>query len=194
MKNLDLVLVLILAAGAGAVFFSTDFTRNAADPNAGASPLDADYDYYIQDMLTTRFGSEGQALSRLRAARVTHYPDGDRAELLAPRFQSYTDSDSWQVSADTGTLMPDPARAAEERLDLSGNVALHKPLEAGNFIDINTHELTVFVDTEEVFSEAPVTLRTRNMRQEATGMRALLAQDHLQLDNGNGTYDPVPNP
>ncbi len=190
MKNLVLALILIVAAGAGAVFFASSGALDGAATTATASPLDEDYDYYIQDMRTTRFDSGGQPVSQLQAARVTHYPDGDRAELQAPAFKSFgVGTDAWQVSASAGTLSPDAERA-EDRLELQGDVQLYKPVAREDFFDIRTSALTVFPDTEEVTGDAPVTFQTRGSRVDSAGVRARLAEDDITLTDGNATHDP----
>lgn len=194
MKNLVVALILILAAGTGAVYFASSSVQETMAP-ATTSPLDEDFDYYVQDMRATRFGSDGQAVSQLQAARVTHYPDDERAELEAPAFKSFdVNTDAWQVSAAAGTLRPDAERA-EDRLELRGEVELYKLLAREDFLDVRTSELTVFTDSEEVINDAPVTLRMRGSQAEgAKGMRALLAQDYIQLNDSNGTHDPTPRP
>lgn len=195
MKSLYWPLALILLAGvAAALWLAEGKQPETATAESGASPLDADYDYYIQDMLTTRFNSAGQMLSQLQAERVTHYPDGDRAELQAPSYTAFgAAADAWQVSAEAGTLAPDAARA-EDRLELQGQVVLNKPLASGDFVEVRTSALTVFTDAEEALTTAPVAVRTRDTRLDGAGMQALLAQDYIKLNDGRGTHDPTPLP
>jgi LPS export ABC transporter protein LptC len=193
MKNLLLALLVLLAAGAGALYFGAAGREEAAAAASGTSPLDEDYDYYIADMRATRFGSDGQAVSELQAERVTHFPD-DRAELETPAFKSFAgENDEWQASAQAGTLVPDPERG-EDRLELMGAVQLYKPLEAGNFADLRTTTLTVFIDSEEASSTAPYTLQMRGSRMDGVGMSARLPENYFQLDNGKGTHDPAARP
>jgi len=195
MKSLLPALILILAAASFATFYIADIERDdtaAAAPRS--SPLDEGYDYYVQGMRATRFGSDGQAVSQLRAERVTHYPDGDRAELNQPAFDSFGSvNEVWQVSATTGTLMPDIERG-EDRLELAGDVNLRKPLESGDFINIRTTALTVFTTSEEVTTEAPFNVQMRNSRFNGVGMNARLADNYIQLKDVNGTHDPVSTP
>lgn len=195
MKNLFVALLLIIAAGAGAVYFTARSERDAATTaDEGASPLEQGYDYYAQDMRATRFDRDGQPVSQLQAERVTHYPDGDRAELEEPSFKSFgVDSDAWQVSADTGTLAPD-AQRPEDRLELAGRVELHKPQPAGDFIHVSTNALTVFPGAEEATTAAPVSLQMRDTRMNGDGMEARLAENYFHLNNVTGTHDPAPRP
>ncbi len=59
---------------------------------------------------------------------------------------------------------------------------------------MSTPALTVYTDTEEALSTAAVALRTRDTRMQGIGMRALLAEDYIQLNDGNGTHEPKPLP
>jgi lipopolysaccharide export system protein LptC len=194
MKNLVFALILIVAAGAGAVYFSSSAMQDTAATTAGTSPLDEDYDYYVQNMRATRFGSNGQPVSQLQAGRVMHYPEGDRAELQAPAFKSFgAESDAWQVSAETGTLAPDAERG-EDRLQLAGAVQLYKPLSGGDFADLRTTALTVFTDSEEASSDAPVALEMRNTRMQGVGVSARLAENYFQVNKSKGSHDPATRP
>lgn len=194
MKNLAVAFVLIFLAGAGAVFVTTRGELEATTESTGTSPLDQDYDYYVQDMRTTRFNGAGQPVSELQAERVTHFPEGDRAELQMPAFKSFgVESAAWQVNAETGTLAPDAERA-EDRLELEGEVRLYKPLNGGDFADLRTTALTVFTDSEEARSEAPVALEMRGTSMEGVGMRARLAENYIQLTDSKGSHDPATRP
>ena len=195
MKNLYVPLFFVLVAGGSAVLLMGRMrSETATGTSTGSSPLEADYDYYIQDMQSTHFDSMGQAVSRLQAERVTHYPEGDRAELQAPGFAAFgAVSKAWQVSAATGTLSPDAERG-EERLELGGEVVLTKPLARGDNLEVRTAALTVYTGSEEALTTAAVTLSTRNTQTVGTGMRTLLAQEKIELNNVRGTHDPTPLP
>ena len=187
MKNLYVPLFFVLVAGGSAVLLMGRMrSETATGTSTGSSPLEADYDYYIQDMQSTHFDSMGQAVSRL--------PEGDRAELQAPGFAAFgAVSKAWQVSAATGTLSPDAERG-EERLELSGEVVLTKPLARGDNLEVRTAALTVYTGSEEALTTAAVTLSTRNTQTVGTGMRTLLAQEKIELNNVRGTHDPTPLP
>lgn len=187
----------LLVAGIGLLLLMLDLASNDDETLtalAGDSPLTQDFDYYITDMSTTRFSATGQPAWRLQASRVTHFPDGDIARLENPRFSYYSETSApWQVTADNGTLSPDVGRA-EDRLELEGDVLLRQALADGNFTDTSTEFLTVFTDSEEAVTAAPVLLQTPGTRLEGVGMRALLAQDFYELLNSvRGLHVPPPN-
>lgn len=194
MKNLLALLILALAAAAAMSFFVSGLERDATTAVANGTAPGAEYDYFVEAMQATRFGADGAPLSELRAARVTHFPADDRAELITPAYASFgTGSDAWRVSAATGTLRPEPSRG-EDRLDLAGKVELRKPLANGDFFEVDTEALTVFVDTEEAYSDVAVVARTRTSRLSGNGMQVRLAENQFQLTDGSGTHVPASNP
>ena len=93
----------------------------------------------------------------------------------------------------TGTLVPD-AQRNEDRLELEGNVELHKPLTQGDFIELSTSALTVYVASEEASSKVPVELRMRGSRLDGSGMQARLAENYINLNDSHGTHEPATRP
>lgn len=165
---------------------------NDADARADAN-LKAEYDYYLTGMRTTNFvGTSATVSSQLEAQRVTHYPDGDRTVLEAPRLLSFQpEGNTWQVTAERGTLTADPAQG-DERLDLQGQVDLQQPDNA-TAPRLLTEALTVFPAREEAYSEQPVTLHLRNMRMDGIGLQAWLATHRLKiLEDVRSIYETIP--
>jgi lipopolysaccharide export system protein LptC len=195
MQRLRLIAILV----AGSLLVLWLFDQATDDPTVRVtdadSPLAADYDYYVSAMRTTRFSADGQPVYRMQATRLTHFPDGDVAVLEAPEFLWYgEEAQPWQVNAGSGTLRPDAERS-EDRLDLQRQVLLRREAADGNFLEIRTEELTVFPAAEEALTAAPVNVLTRTTRLESTGLRALLAQDRIDLLNDvRGTHDQTPLP
>jgi lipopolysaccharide export system protein LptC len=157
---------------------------------AAASALARDYDYYINDMSTTRFTATGQTAWHLQASRVTHYPDGDIAVMEAPRF-SYQDEAAapWQATADTAMLFADTERG-EDRIELQGQVLLRQAPADDNFLEVRTALLTLFPDSHEARTDAAVELLSPDSRITGTGLQAWLDRKHVKLLNAvRGTYD-----
>lgn len=189
-------LPVLLAGSIGLLLLMLDLASKDAETLtalASDSPMAQDFDYYITDMSTTRFSATGQPAWRLQASRVTHYPDGDIARLDNPRFSYYSESSApWQVTADNGTLSPDAERG-EDRLELEGDVLLWQAVTDTKVTEITTEFLTVFTDSEEVATAAPVLLVTPGTRLQGIGMRALLVQDFYELLNSvRGSHAPLP--
>lgn len=161
-----------------------DGAANAGDAQVAAQ----DYDYYLTDMQSTRFGAEGQAVYHLVAAQVTHYPETDLAVLETPRLTYFEASRApWTVTAREGRLSPDSARD-EERLDLEGEVLLRQQAEGSDPLEIQTPTLTVFPVSEEAVTTAAVTVLATNSRLESIGLRARLGSEKIELLNAVKGY------
>jgi LPS export ABC transporter protein LptC len=193
-QRLTALTLIVVAAVAALLWLQDRAARRDAGGAQSASPLDAPYDYYVSGLRSEYFGGDGTLRSRLEATRVTHYPEGDRAELQAPRYTAFgRDGNVWQVGADTGTLAPDTERG-EDRLDLEGTVELRKPLVSGGALQIRTSSLAVFTEAEEAVTNAAVSVRTADTQLDANGMQTFLAQDYIRLNEGTGIHDPTRNP
>jgi lipopolysaccharide export system protein LptC len=194
MQRVTAFALVLAAAFAALVWMQERAARRDESVAAPKSPFDAPYDYYVSGLRSERFDGDGELRSRLEAARVTHYPDGDRAELQAPRYTAFgRDGGVWQVGADTGTLAPD-AQRGEDRLDLLGAVELRKPLASGGALQIRTTALAVFTGAEETVTDAPVSVRTPDTTLAGTGLQALLAEERIRLlHEVRGSHDPTPD-
>lgn len=171
-------------------------TEISADRDPGdEAALAAEYDYYITGMRTTNFdGLSAAVTSQLEAQRVTHYPEGDRSILEAPRLLSFqSQGNTWQVTAEHGTLHPDPERG-DERLDLRFQVDLQQP-GSSTAPRLLTEALTVFPGREEAYSDQAVTLILRGMQMDGIGMQAWLADHRIRiLEDVTSTYEQTPAP
>jgi lipopolysaccharide export system protein LptC len=141
-----------------------------------------DFDYYITRMSNTRFDATGKPTYKLEATRVTHYPDTDIAKMENPHFFYFdVDARPWEVTAIAGTLSTDPARN-EDHLELTDNVVVRREMNDGDFLTASTESLDVFPDSEEVYTEAPVTFEAGGSHLESTGMRAFFNEEKIELE------------
>jgi len=78
------------------------------DEEGGPALRRHDPDYLVVNFSTTSFDREGAPESVLAATKMTHYPDDDTTELLAPRVvRTRPDQPRLTVSADRGALSRD---------------------------------------------------------------------------------------
>jgi lipopolysaccharide export system protein LptC len=75
---------------------------------AAPAPVRHDPDYIANDFSIQKFNKKGIAESTLAAAKMTHFPDDDSTELLAPYVvQSKPNEPRITVTADRGMLSQD---------------------------------------------------------------------------------------
>lgn len=177
-------LALLVLAIAGCSPAGTDATSDLA------ANLDAPYDYYINDMQSTRFDASGARLYALDASRATHFPADDHAELVNPDLLWYHgESEPWTLTASSGTLQT--AADNSHSLDLRDNVSLQTTMPQAGRVLLETASMTVLPEARQASSTEAVTLTTADSTLLSIGMQLSLPDNHLTLLNQvRGTHAP----
>lgn len=165
-------------------------TQNSID-DALAANMTAPYDYYMNNMRTTRFTAEGQLAYRLNATRITHFPEGDHAVLDHPDlFWQGEDEKSWRLTSLTGDLRKAIATGEDELL-LQGDVQLASELQPGQPVLMKTETLTVQTVSRTASTQAPVSMDAEGISLQGIGMEMRLADNYIKLLNEvRGAYEP----
>jgi lipopolysaccharide export system protein LptC len=165
-----------------AMYLLSRISGTSTEPAISSMLPEQDFDYYITGMSNTRFDATGKPTYKLEATRVTHYPDTDIAKLEDPHFFYFdVDASPWEVTAAAGTLSIDQARN-EDHLELLDDVVVRREMNDGDFLVASTDSLDVFPDSEEVHTDAPVTLEAGGSHLESTGMRAFFNEEKIELE------------
>lgn len=168
---------LLLAAVAATWYFGRAGTAPA---DATEVPLAPPLGYYLKDAALIGTNAEGRITYRIEAESVSE--DGDRAalELDTVRVQYHDNENvSWHVSADR-------ASAAQDRafLELSGSVRLTSATEPGAATTVvETQRLRLEPDRYLATTSEEVAVSIGDQRLEATGMKAYLKDDRLELES-----------
>jgi lipopolysaccharide export system protein LptC len=142
------------------------------------APLKHEPDYIIEQFSMVRVSKTGQTVTQMTAPKLTHYPDDDSAEIVAPRVTARAEdgSSTTDVVAAAGKIL----RGGEE-VQLSGNVMLTRtPLAPAAVMQLNTEYLQVFPDTEIMQTNAPAKGSRGATRFEVPG---------FIVDNGQRTTE-----
>lgn len=173
LPGLAVITVYLLSRGAG---------NGTTEAVAGSVLPKQDFDYYITDMSNTRFDATGKPDYKLNATRATHYPDTNTAEMNDPHFLYFkTEASPWEATAATGIFSVDAARN-EDRLELHDDVVVRREMNDGSFLVASTEKLDVFPDSEEIYTEVPVTLEASGSHLQSTGMRAFFNEEKIELE------------
>jgi lipopolysaccharide export system protein LptC len=151
-------------------------------------PSEEQPDYWITDAVIDRFDGQGQAIGRLEADRLTHFPSDGRSELLqVEAIRRLSPTMNWWMRADSGLVSGD-----RSRVRLRGDARLERrELDAPTAI-LHSESLTFFPDRDRVETEAAVLLRRGPSRTTGVGMNADLAADQLQIQNEVRTVHVAP--
>lgn len=143
MKRLSSLFPLLIVALLAMASFWLEYVVSN-ETRAGLGNDRHDPDAIIHDFTVTRFDAEGKQRSRLDATRLTHFPDNDTAELIAPRMEFLQQKRSTVFTSETGF-----ADNRYRKVTLIGNVKGHTPATADRPEEtLSTDELDVLVDDE----------------------------------------------
>lgn len=145
--------------------------------------LAAEPDVYIQDGHITQHDNEGGVSYRLRAKRIRHFaarPDAAGTTHIEHLELEFPDAIApWRGRADNGRAAKPPGQ--EERLRLTGNVALDQERRDGRFTRLRATTLTLWPASRSAKTDQPVTILTENSRMSAAGMEADLTSGRMRL-------------
>lgn len=161
---------------------------------APQTPLGEKSDYFITGMQRSMLAPDGNPTHTLQAARVTHYPEGDHAELEQPAFVWFPATGTpWSLSAQAGTLYGN-GEQADDHLELREQVELEHVLDDGSTLRVRTSQLDAAIAAREFSTDRPVTLDSAVQHLEGVGMHGNLLDNHLTLlHEVRGRHDPAPS-
>lgn len=166
---------LLLAALAATWYFGRigDVAPTASEPEISA-PLG----YYLKGAVLLGTNDEGHVFYRILAGQVS---EGEQASLELDRVRvEFRDSEnvSWEVTAAR-------AAAAQDRslLELSGGVRLSSAADTGPETVIETEHLSLEPDSYLASTSGEVAVSVGRHRLAATGMKAYLRDDRLELES-----------
>jgi lipopolysaccharide export system protein LptC len=147
----------------------------AAAPNA---LLRHDPDYIVDKLLATRMDINGAIKNTLFSQKLTHYPDDDTTELLAPRFISYAKGAPLTVTSKTGLVSSNG-----ENIYFRDSVrAVRAPFGQRSELVVDTEYLHVLPDDNIAKTDRAVTITDASMVIRALGMEINSETRVLKLD------------
>lgn len=183
METRSLVTMIILLAGA-ATSWALLYRAEEKEAPAGGPPR-LGVGYYATDARLSGTGEDGRILYRVFAATVLQAP-GDGSVSLRQVAIDYDPGtrNPWNLRADTGRIPP-----GGKLIELTGNVVAETRSTDAAPATIRTDYLEFDTRTEIATTDREVSIDYAGSAVRATGMRALLAQNQLELlSRVNGTY------
>ena len=167
----------------GALLMRAERDKQAAVP----PPSPAGIGYYLRDARLTGTGDDGQVRYRVSADAVTQMlADGSVAlETVVLDYDPGAEL-PWHVRADAGRIPP-----GGKIIELTGNVVAATRDSEHPPATIRTDYLEFDPDSYVAATDRKVTIDYAGSTVHATGMRALLREDRLELRSKvNGHYVP----
>lgn len=177
-----LALLLIAAVASGVLVLRS----GEKDPGRKPGP-ELGIGYYMTQAELIRTGENGQVLYRLRTNKATQIAEDGIIELdvVQVSYDPLTEV-PWDLRADTGHILPD-----RNIMQLTGDVIARTRGEIQAPTRISTDYLELDTNTYIANTDTDVTIDYTNNKIYATGLRAYLKEERLQLiSNVNGQFIP----
>ncbi len=132
----------------------------------------------MENFNTLTMNQDGSPKNKLTAEYMAHYPDDDTMELINPRLLLYRiGKQPVLVSADKGWVTQD-----NEVILLTGEVRLREDnADGGRRFEIITSDVRILVSQEYAETDKPAELIGDRTNITATGVRAYLKENRLEL-------------
>lgn len=167
-----LSLLAAAALGSGALWLRAqeDTTTTVAAPRLGIG-------YYLRDARLSATGDDGHILYRIDAVDVVQSPADGSVALRAVSIDYDPATEvPWRLRADRGVMGP-----GDKMVRLSGNVVAATRDAASPVATISTDYLELDPGTETASTTSKVVIEYAGSIVHATGLRAQLREDRLEL-------------
>ncbi len=148
------------------------------------------YDYFMANVDSIHYTSDGEVDYRFKANRITHFPNPEYSLVESPRFLVFREDESnWKINSTKGRVEIDP-ETNQERLLLNENVIINGISNDGRQVNIFTDSLVIYPAEKNMRSDSDVTIESDGFVSSSRGFTADLNTNIVrQLSEGRMQYD-----
>lgn len=186
-RALTILVLISAAAWISRWAIDRDDATAQLDPQAKNEP-----DLYMVNATINQYDELGQPKHQIKTSRLTHYPTTDITTLEMPRVKIYLEdiTSPWDIESNFGRLTPKSTKKSqpnrdEEVVELWEKVFAQRTLLAGEFINIQTEQMTVYPDKDYLESRVKVYLDDQSGRTTAGAMNAYLEETRYEFFTNN---------
>lgn len=135
-------------------------------------------DSVMEGYRATMMNTEGNPRHRLWGEVLTHYPNDDSTELVAPRLLVFRPAGApWLIASEQGRISADG-----ELVLLNGEVRIRRDASPGEgAVAVDTRDLRVLPEEDFAETGEPAVIITDELHMAGIGMRAYLSDGRLQI-------------
>lgn len=181
--------VVLLALLAGLTYWLERSVQATLPKKDGSQRHDPDY--YVENFTAVRLGADGRPESRLKAAKMTHYPDDDSTQLISPLLYRYgKDKPVTSIRSKTGLV----SREGEHVYFIDDVKAVRAAYGDRSEMVVTTSWLHAEPDKGTADTDRPVVIRDAKTRITGVGLHVDDNTRILQLHSRvRARYDKTPN-
>ncbi|MDT8309929.1 MAG: LPS export ABC transporter periplasmic protein LptC [Methylophaga sp.] len=150
----------------------------------GDALVERSSDYGMTDFTMTVMNLDGQPQRIIKGSEASHYPKGDRTEIINPdALHIAIDDDDWILQADRADTS-----GKAEHIVLTGNVIITNKDQPD--IQLLTELLHLDTVNNTAYTDRPVLMRSPNGDTHSVGFHAALQEETINLHSRvRGQYD-----
>lgn len=178
-----LLITLLLLAGSGWYFASTTPIIKLDDETLSTTP-----DTIINHLTVQQFDAQGELSHYLQSPSMQHIPLHDMHQFQTPHILiAQANQPAWEIDA-----LQAIAINKGKKIIFETNVVIHQQADQQRKeTTFNTQQLTYFPKKQLATTKQDITLIQDKNIVRSQGMKAYLADNHIQLlNNARGTYVP----
>ncbi len=178
-----LFIALLALAVSGWYFASATAVIKLDNQTLSTSP-----DTIIKHLTVQQFNANGTLRHSLKTPLLRHIPFDNTHQLTTPYIIIFQPNQpAWEINAKTATALH-----GGEQITFNNHVVVHQKQDANRQAStFKTEELTYFPKQQLATTPKEITFEQAGNVVHSTGMKAYLAQNHIQLlNNASGTYAP----
>ncbi|MBX2835950.1 MAG: LPS export ABC transporter periplasmic protein LptC [Gammaproteobacteria bacterium] len=135
-------------------------------------------DYYLEEFTTRRFNANGSLEYRITGRTLAHYPGENVSEITEPKVSLYRPGIEWHMESDRGDFTEDP-----EVFTLHGNVVVRRSADSESEVLIQTSDLQVLNDANEVQTDQRIDIVAETWHLSAEGLQSAIDEGKLVLQS-----------
>lgn len=151
-----------------------------------------DPDYFVENFTAYRLGPDGQPQSRLKAEKMTHYPDDDSSHLIAPHFYRIgKDKPLTDIQSKTGLV----SRDGVDVYFIDDVKAVRDAYGDRSALTVTTSWLHLVPDKDTADTDKPVVIQDAKTHITGIGLHVDNTTQIIQLHSRvRARYDKTPQP
>lgn len=168
-----LFICLILLAYSG-WYFAASGPKNQLDEHS----LEHSADTIIEKITLKQFNEQGQLVSQLTSPLIEHIPHNNTHHIKTPLILFTHDNEApWQIEAQNATSLH-----GGKKINFYNNVRIHQAADKEHAEStFHTEEISYYPFKKIAITDKEVTFIQPNTTVKAKGMKANLADNHIQL-------------
>jgi lipopolysaccharide export system protein LptC len=169
-------------------WFVTSGGDNTADEaKAMASNVNQQSDYGMTNFTMTIMDQNGQPSRVIAGKEMTHFPKGDRTEIIEPAAQFIAnEKDTWLITSKYGKT-----RGDGNLIKLTKDVVITR--KDNDEIELRTDKLNIDTQQSTAYTDSAVTLISPTGETNSVGLHATLEEKTINLHSKvKGHYDAPP--